>query len=52
MDEETLARFDAELAVELHRRFLEDPLAVDHRIFALSLEKPQGRVGTLSAARA
>ncbi len=40
MDQEILACFDAELAAELHRRFPEDPLAVDHRIFALILEKP------------
>ena len=41
MDRETLARFDAELAAELQRCFPVDPLAVDHRIFAVILEKPQ-----------
>ncbi len=43
MDPQTLARFDAELAAELARHFPEDPLAVDHRIFALILEKPEAK---------
>ena len=41
MEPETLARFDTELAAALQQRFPSDPFAVDHRIFALVLTKPQ-----------
>ena len=51
MDPQTLARFDAALEAELRRCFPADPLAVDHRIFALVIARPgAGEAADVSAA--